>query len=105
MNEVRLTPGAMDDLLNIKTYISQSLKNPIAAKSVERRIIDGLRSLESFSGAGVSLDIKTEKQDSNMRMLSCGDYLAFYRVNGNVVSIIRILNGRQNYMTILFGDK
>ena len=33
-----------------------------------------------------------------------GNYLTFYRVNGNEVYVDRILYGRRDYLRILFGD-
>lgn len=41
-----------------------------------------------------------------MRMLSCENQIAFYCVDtGNdTVSIARIINGRQDYMRLLFGE-
>ena len=37
--------------------------------------------------------------------LVCGDYLAFYRVDGDTVYVDRILYGRRDYMALLFGDE
>ena len=37
------------------------------------------------------------------RFLVCGNYTAFYKVDGNEVHIIRVLYGRRNFMQILFG--
>lgn len=40
MAELRLTPAAMNDLENIKEYISETLCNPIAAQRTVKRIVD-----------------------------------------------------------------
>ncbi|MBE6578170.1 MAG: type II toxin-antitoxin system RelE/ParE family toxin, partial [Ruminococcaceae bacterium] len=37
------------------------------------------------------------------RFLVCGNYTAFYKVDGDEVHIIRVLYGRRNFMQILFG--
>ena len=44
-------------------------------------------------------------RDTDLRFLVCNNHLAFYRIDGNYISIIRILDGRTNYMKVLFSDK
>ncbi|MHA6482524.1 type II toxin-antitoxin system RelE/ParE family toxin [Paenibacillus sp. strain BS8-2] len=41
---------------------------------------------------------------TNFRYLTSGNYLIFYRVEVEYVSIYRILYGRRDYMRILFGE-
>ena len=103
MHKVRLTPEAAADLIGIKTYISATLGNPIAAAGTVRRIIKSLRNLESHPEAGPSLEAKTGFK-TDLRFLVCGSYIALYRVEGGDVSVARILNGRQDYMRVLFKD-
>jgi plasmid stabilization system protein ParE len=45
------------------------------------------------------IDIATD-----YRFLVCGNYIAFYRIDGNDVYVIRILYGRRDYVKILFGE-
>ncbi len=101
MNKVRLTPAARQDMRDIKTYISKNLQNPIAATNVTGRITKSLRILVQYGEAGVSLQAKTG-YPSDLRVLSSGDYLIFYRFEASTVSVARILNGRQDYLRILF---
>jgi len=54
-----------------------------------------------MKGAKLSSKIKIP---SDYRFLVCGDYLIFYKIEHNFVSIYRILNGRRNYMPILFSE-
>lgn len=100
MNKLQITPEAKRDLQAIDLYISKELKNPIAAKNVIRRITQDLRILLQFENAGPSLQEKTG-YPTELRLLSCGDYIAFYKVDGNTVSVARILNGKQDYLRIL----
>lgn len=104
MNKIRLTPEAANDLREIKQYISAELKNPTAAVRVVERITKSIRVLQNFPAAGVSLESKTG-YSTDYRMLVSEKYLVFYRVNGDIVSIIRVLNGRQDYLRILFGTE
>ncbi len=104
MNKVRLTPAARQDMRDIKTYISKNLQNPIAATSVTGRITKDLRILIQHGEAGVSLQAKTGYA-SDLRVLFSGDYLIVYRFEEPIVSVARILNGRQDYLRILLEVK
>ncbi len=104
MNEVRLTPAARQDMRDIKAYISKNLQNPIAAASVTGRITKDLRILIQHGEAGVSLQAKTGYA-SDLRVLFSGDYLIVYRFDEPIISVARILNGRQDYLRILFGGQ
>jgi len=104
MNKIRLTQEATEDLRRIKEYISHELKNSAAAVRVVGRITKSFRILQDFPAAGVSLEAKTG-YSTDYRMLVSENYLVFYRVNGDIVSIIRVLNGRQDYLRILFGTE
>ncbi len=103
MNEIRLTPEAEKDLVEIEYYISKKLRNPIAAQRVVSKIIKDLEILESYALAGPSLQvlygIKTD-----LRILVCGNYIAAYRVEERLILIARIINARLDYTRILFGD-
>ncbi len=101
MNRVRLTPAARQDMRDIQTYISKNLQNPIAASSVTGRITRTLQILVQHGEAGVSLQAKTG-YPSDLRVLASGDHLIFYRFQAPDVSVARILNGRQDYLRILF---
>lgn len=66
------------------------------------RITKSFRILQNFPAAGTSLEAKTG-YSTDYRMLVSENYFVFYRVNGDVVSIVRVLNARQDYLHILFG--
>lgn len=103
MNKVRLTPEAASDLVGIKTYISETLGNPIAADGTIRGITKSLRILEAHAEAGPSLEAKSGYK-SDLRYLVCGNYIAVYRVEDDCVSIARVINSRQDYMRVLFSS-
>jgi len=42
--------------------------------------------------------------DTDYRFICSGNYVAFYRFEGDNVLIDRILHGRQDYISILLGD-
>ena len=103
MSNIHYTPEAEDDLAGIKKYISEQLENPLAAENTVTKITKRIRFLEQFPEIGTPLsaiiDVVTD-----YRFLVCANYLAFYRLDGNNVYIIRVLYGRRDYATILFGE-
>lgn len=103
MNKVRLTPEAVRDLAEVKRYISKEFGNPIAAQRVAGNITGTLRILEHHNMAGPSAEALTG-HISDLRLLNCGQYIAIYRVDGEFVSVARIIHRRQDYMRVLFGD-
>lgn len=42
--------------------------------------------------------------DDDYRFLVSGDYMVFYRANGNDIYIDRVLYGRRDYLRILFSE-
>jgi len=100
--KVHLSPMAQQDLMDTKLYITNHLLNPIAAANVLSRITKRLRTLAESPCIGSPLssivDIETD-----YRYLLCGNYTAFYRIEGNAVYVDRILYGKRDFMKILFG--
>ena len=95
------SPQARADLRDIKTYIRDTLLNPIAAENVTRKILKSCALLKENPKLGAELSEKTGK-DTDMRYLIIGQYIAFYRIDDKAVRIIRIKNARTNYMHIIF---
>lgn len=103
MNKLLLSPEAGRDLKKIREYIANELKNPIAARNIVQSIKNDLRILEDHAEAGPSIEAMTGFSTS-LRTLVCGKHIAVYNINGQTVRIARILDGRQDYLRILFGD-
>ncbi len=55
---------------------------------------------------GISVEGKTGVE-TDLRMLICENWAAFYRIetDSGIVSVARIIDVRQDYMHILFGEK
>lgn len=103
--KLEYTPEAIQDLLECRDYIGKNLHNPKAAARITKRILDTCASLKQFPEMGVSVEAKTGFETS-LRMLSCENQIAFYYVDtdNDTVSIARIIDGRQDYIRLLFGD-
>ena len=103
MMKIQVTPAALNDLKEIKSYIENDLSNPIAAKNVIKRIIDDYSRLERSPHMGPLLSSKVPF-DTDYRFLVSGNYLVFYRADDAHISIYRILYSRRDYLKIIFGD-
>ena len=94
------SPQARADLRDIKTYIRDTLLNPIAAENVTRKILKSCALLKENPKLGAELSEKTGK-DTDMRYLIIGEYIAYYRIEDKAVRINRIKNERTTYMHIM----
>ncbi len=103
MNKLIISPEASRDLDGIRQYILYELHNPISARRVVRSITKQLRILERHAEAGPSVAALTG-YPSDLRLLVCGSYIAIYKLEGNTVLVARIINARQDYITVLFGE-
>lgn len=101
--KIRVTPAALNDLKEIKSYIENDISNPIAASNIINRIIHDYSHLESSPYMGPSLSSKVPF-DTDYRYIVSGNYLIFYKVDDEFVSIYRILYGRRDYIKIIFDD-
>ncbi len=100
---IRYTPEAMNDLRETKAYIRKVLKNPKAATRISKAILDACSGLKNHPELGMSLEARTG-HSSDLRYLICEKYIALYRIDGNVISVARILDRRQDYLHILFHE-
>ena len=102
-NKIHYSPESRRDLDGIWDYIVSDLQNRSAAERVIDHIMDAVDPLKNFAEMGTPLssiaDIGTD-----YRFLVSGNYMVFYRVQGNDVYIDRVLYGRSDYMSALFKD-
>jgi plasmid stabilization system protein ParE len=103
MAKLQLSPLAQEDLQAVKKYITDELQNPQAAINTVTQITKKLHNLEDFPGMGTPLVSKIDIE-TDYRFLVCGSYMAFYRYDGEIVYVVRILYGRRDYVKILFGE-
>jgi len=103
MSKIRISPEALNDLKEIKKYIEEELMNPAAANRVVKRIVEDYGRLEVSPYFGPSLSSKINI-DSDFRFLVSGNYIVFYKVNEEYISIYRVLYGRRDYLRIIFDD-
>jgi len=103
MANIFMSEEAIQDLEQIGDYIAHQFKSPKSAHNIILKIKERIEKLEDFPLIGTPLSAIVASY-TDYRFLGCGSYLAFYRhINGDVF-IDRILNGRQDYISILLGD-
>ena len=73
-----------------------------SAINTTQKIMKRIRQLADFPEIGEPLS-SIISLEVPYRFLVCGNYTAFYKVEGDEVHIIRVLYGRRNFMQILFG--
>ena len=99
---VRINPRVITDLEEIKAYITEN--NPTASEKICSDIYSMIEKLAFYPELGVSLSIKINMK-SEYRYLVCGKHLIFYKIEGEFISIYRILNSQMDYLSILFSDE
>lgn len=94
---------AQRDLDAIWDFYLDEYQNVDAAVKIIDSITDDIDQLADFPELGPPLSSIADVE-SNYRFLVTGNYLSFYRIDGEDVSIDRILYGRRDYLSILIGD-
>ena len=103
MNRVFISPEAARDISQIKQYISTELKNRSAANRIVGSILKKLREQGRYPEQGPSIEALTGFQ-TELRMLLCGKHIALCKIENEAVFIARIIDARQDYLRVLFGE-
>lgn len=103
MLKLNISPAVLNDLQEIKLYISQELDNEQAAVKLISQITNKIRNLPSFPHMGSPIfsvmDVRID-----YRFLPCASYLIFYRVDHDVIFVSRVLYAKRDYIKILLGN-
>lgn len=102
MYKLKITPAAARDLTEINAYISTQLHNPQAARRIVKIITRDLRLLQQNPHLGFSVSAKIGRE-TDLRALLSGNYFLFYRIENETIQVSRVLDGRQDYLRVLFG--
>lgn len=96
--------AALRDLAQKKEYLETVLKNKRAAQKLAAAVLHTVSLLKSNPHMGAELRGKYDV-DTDLRFLIVAKQVVFCRItDGSLISVVRILDGRQDYMAILFGD-
>ena len=97
-------PAAIDDIRSAADYIEFTLKNPSAAARFKQRILSGISLLKDNPLMGQLLSDKYESVKTDHRFIIINKHFVFYLIDGDVIEIDRVIDGRTDYMTHLFGE-
>ena len=92
---------AIDDLLNTENYIITQFNNKQAAQKIKNTIVNTIALLKD----NPYLDPKMSDRfnmDTSLRYLVVSKQLVFYNIKNDNIEIIRILDSRQDYLSLLF---
>ena len=95
------TPKALEDLQGIKAYVARQFGEG-KAKACIKEITSTAKQLEQFPGEGPNLEQLIEYPTDYHYLIVKPNYV-FYRIEGDTVRVIRILNEKQDFLQILFG--
>jgi plasmid stabilization system protein ParE len=98
-HKIRISPLVLSDVDEIKMYIAEN--NLSASEKICTEIYSLIEKLGDYPELGVSLSSKINLK-SDFRYLVCSKLLIFYKIEGEFISIYRILNGQMDYLSILF---
>jgi plasmid stabilization system protein ParE len=94
---VVITDEAEADLERIGDYIAAD--NPRRAATFVQELLTLCRHLSDMPRA---YPLVPRYGHTGVRRRTYGDYLIFYRINGDAIEVLHILNGAMNFEAILF---
>lgn len=100
MYAVEITRSAEEDLASIGEYIAGN-DSPQAAVYVLDRLEELYESLEQYPHRGTIVPELAELNEQRYHQLHFKPYRLIYRIDGEVVFILAILDGRRNMKDLL----
>lgn len=98
--DLNVFPLAQADMESIFEYIAVELANPAAAIKQINDFEKAFDNVCSFPESCPYIENEYVK-DKTLRKLIVNHYIAFYRVKGNEIQVVRVLYGMRNYGTLL----
>ena len=98
--QLKISPLAQHDLEQIFDYISVELCNTTAAMRQINDFENAFENICIFPESCPFVDNKYVK-DNSLRKLVVNNYIAFYRIRGRQIQVIRVLYGMRNYEVLL----
>ena len=100
--KIKYRPAAIQDMDAACAYLRDQLHNPSAADALINRILHSVSLLKDNPYMGAPLGGKLEGLQTDVRFLIVSKQLVFYEIDGEIIEIIRVLDGRTNYLAKLF---
>jgi toxin ParE1/3/4 len=98
--KVNISDAAYTELLQIGRWIK--LDNPARAERFVSEIYDRCQSLRDMPKA---FPLVPRWEEQGIRRRPYGDYLIFYRINGEMIDVLHIMHGARDYEAVLFAEE
>ena len=99
--ELEFTPQALADLEAVRNHFLEYAGANSARQHVQT-ILHAIQLLKTTPRAGMFLESKTGHPSDYRYLIADKVYLVFYRLQTHSVLVVRILDGRTNYLPQLF---
>ena len=100
--KIRYSPAARNDLRELRCYLVSEFGAAVAAKSMGKIVAD-ISSLKRHPALMRPLADKISRPSAYSYFL-CGKHsIAILAVEPDVISVVRVLDGRTDYATTVFG--
>jgi plasmid stabilization system protein ParE len=99
--KIRINPVVFSDVQEIKGHITED--SPTTATQFAVNVYSKIQSLAEFTNRGTSLNNRINIK-TGYRFIAFDRYLIFYKVEGEYVSVYRVLHGARDYLSIIFTD-
>lgn len=91
---------AIDDLLNTENYIISRFNNKQAAQKLKSTLVNTIVLLKGNPYLGPKMSDRFNV-DTPLRYFVISKQLVFYNIKNDNIEIIRILDSRQDYLSLL----
>ena len=101
MVNVKLSPIVVKKLEDIKSHISITLASPVAAQNTVNKIIEAIERLERFPDSAPLLSALYDKVPAryeDSRFLVCGNYIAIYIREVDIVNVLQLYHGSEDFI-------
>ncbi len=97
--KIRFVPSARSDLARMKKYILNEFRYPQYGANFDRKIREASMAIKNSPTSFKTLEFTYKGLDIYMRCIKT--YLFFYVVDGNTVSVLRVLKDGMNWEYIM----
>ena len=101
MRSITLTPEALNDIEGIKEHIAAEFGTKSADK-ITKAIFNDIRRLAKYPNTDIKLFERFGIKTDYKCIYSNKNYM-FYRLEGDIVRIIRVLNEKRDFLYVLLG--
>jgi plasmid stabilization system protein ParE len=100
--KLKYRPAAYVDIQKAYDYIAWDLKNPSAAATLRKKILQSVSQLKENPLMGTPLSSKYDDLETDIRFIVVNKQMVFYVPHEDFIEVIRVLDGRTDYLTHLF---